>query len=317
MLVACDEIGGSLCAFGTRCRAAPSASAIDGGDTVTYSRLQLCLRWLLATLLISIVVLFGSGCFLDRAGTGVPPSEFEVTPAFICPQDPISVRWDVWTADPCWTGRPTSDDTPRCSTLNSPMISNSETPFSVGLDERTGSLSYDPGPSVDTTFSMTALQFTGRASTSEGLTASVDVVEVPTAIPLIAPGVCADNGVIDVSAQVSSCVEINQICVDGSNPRGDAYVLTGHKSCLPGTPPDVCARPAFVSGELRAGECIAPSDVGVRSFQGLSTLDIDWRPSVLDPGPGDCTVEGSGFNPNLGVTLQTSCTGAHAGCNEG
>ena len=274
-------------------------------------------RLLRAALLISIAALYFTGCFLDRAGTGIPASEFEVTPAYICPQDPITVRWDVWAADPCWTGRPRSDDTPRCSTLNSPTSSNPATPFSVGLDERAGSVSYDPGPSVDTTFSMTALQFTTRGSSSEALTTSVDVIEVPTAVPVVAPGLCRDNGLIDLSSLISSCVEINQICVDPSNPPRDVYVLTGHTSCLPGTPPDVCARPAFVSGDLRVGECIAPSDVGMRTFQGLSTLDIDWRPAVRDPRPGDCTVEGSGFNPDLAATLQTSCTGAFAGCVEG
>ena len=64
----------------------------------------------LALVLLAAISL--TACFLDRSGLGYGPSEFEVIPAYICPRDPITVRWDVPTGSPCWTGRPTTDGAP-------------------------------------------------------------------------------------------------------------------------------------------------------------------------------------------------------------
>jgi len=273
--------------------------------------------WCRILLALTIMTLM-SGCLLDRAGTRVPPTEFTVTPANICAGDPINLSWNIWTSEPCWAGRPVAD-LMRCSTINSPTSDNPEVPFNPGLDERSGSIDYDPGPSVDTTFNMTALILSREGSGSEPKSTSVNVIDVPTSIPLVAAGLCGDNAGIRLSSIISTCVEVNEICIGSDNPATGQYVLRGWRECLPGTPADVCSRPAFESAPLNISDCISPSDVSVRTFQGLSLIDIDWRQDPLtnpDPRPSNCEVEGSGFNDPLTVVLRTSCTNAYLGCED-
>lgn len=271
---------------------------------------QLGLALMIATLM--------SGCLLDRSGTRIPETQFLVTPANTCPGDPINLSWDIYSSEPCWTGRPSADLT-RCSTINSPSSDNPEVPFSPGLDARTGSIDYDPGPTVDTTFTMTALILSSEGSGSEPNRTAVNVIEVPTSIPLIAEGLCDDNAGIRLSEILSSCVEINEICVGSDNPSSGQYVLSGWRECLPGTPADVCSRAAFQTEPLSISECVSPADVALRTFQGLNLIDIDWRRDPLtdlDPRPTNCELEGSGFNPPLSIVLRTSCTNAYLGCED-
>jgi hypothetical protein len=256
-------------------------------------------------------------CIVDRSGLGISDSEFLATPANICPSDPINLSWNIWSTEPCWAGRPVID-TPHCSTVNSPGSDNPSFPFNPGVDDRSGSIDYDPGPSTDTTFSMIALITTRRGTVRDELASNVNVIEAPSSISTTATGLCADNAGIALEPVFSACVEIDRICVSSSNPTSGSYFLSGWRECAPGTPPDVCARATFRSDALSAGECITPGDVGLRNFQGLKLVDIDWRQDPIGvprPRP-NCAVEGSGYHPDLIVTFDTSCSNAYPGCED-
>jgi len=187
---------------------------------------------------IGFIILTGatqSACFVDRSGLAVPHSTLSASPQNICPADPISVTWEVFSSSPC-TSRPSADsDIPLCSTINSPSSSNPETPFAPRLDELSGTIEYNPGPTVDTDFNLIGLIFTNRGNVRDDLETSVNVIDVPASINAISAGLCADNAAIELTELFSDCVEINQICISRDNPSGN-YVISGSYECLPGTP---------------------------------------------------------------------------------
>ncbi len=251
-------------------------------------------------------------CIVDRSGFW--RAELVSTPSHICPEDPITVTWEIPTRQPCWTGRP-SAGLLQCSTINSPNSSNPETPFAPPIYQRSGSISYDPGPTENTEFSATAL-ILARGIVRYEMSSSVNVINVPASVSTVANGLCGDNAQIALGQIFSSCVEVNQICISSSNPSDGQYILSGWRKCIPGTSPDSCSRPAFRSEPLAAGDCIAPASVSLSSFQGLLFLDLDWRDDPVNPDPRrpNCQIEGSGYNPDLEVIFQTSCTNAYSGC---
>ena len=242
-----------------------------------------------------------AACFLD--GAGRPLTEFTAEPQYICPNDSSELSWDVPAEDPCYEGRPQAGIPTPCSTVVS-LTNDAGDNYGIDLYDRRNSITVYP--SWTTTYTlMSNVIVRGRGIFADTLSQTVHVVGLAEDMTFTAKAVCDLHENIEIAQLLSSCVEVNEICIAEDNPEG-TYTMS-------------VIIPSGIQQEfnLSPGDCVTPTDFDAPSFEGLSRIHVTYntgRGSVPMPGDGITRDECREFKEDINLELSSGCTGAYEGC---